>query len=173
MLQPLFLCIVFVFSALLSIAMPLDLGTPKSINSTRGFIHDFRLTSFRNATDGVEDHRGCFQQARPPEPQLARTSFTDCFNAEQQLAAYDPYVPIHFRRNDDTPFEIPVKFTYRTCVIFLDMVSYDAEDFFNVAQIRNAVIETARKCTAQRKALGGMALVGPKKLMEIWVIGRP
>ena len=173
MLQLLFLCIVFVFSALLSIAMPLDLGTPKSINSTRGFNHDFRLASHRNTTDDVEDHQGCFQQALPPEPQLVRTSFTDCFNAEQQLAAYDPYIPIHFRRNNDTPFEIPVKFTYRTCVIFLDMVNADAEDVFYVATIRNAAIDTARRCTAQRKALGGMALVGPKKLMEIWVIGRP
>ena len=173
MLQPLFLCIVFVSFALPSIAMPLDLATPKIINLTRGFNHDFRLTSHSNTTYGVEDLLGCFQQARPPEPQLARTSFTDCFNAEQQLAAYDPYIPIRFHRNNDTPFEIPVKFTYRTCAIFLDMVSADAEDFFYVAQIRNAAIDTARRCTAQRKALGGIALVGPRKLMEVWVIGRP
>ena len=78
-----------------------------------------------------------------------------------------------FHRNNDTPFEIPVKFTYRTCVILLDMVSDDAQDVFYVAQIRNAAIDTARRCTAQRNALGGVALVGPRKLMEVWVIGRP
>ena len=173
MLQTLFLCIVFVFFALPSIAKPLDLGTPKIINSTRAFAHDLRFTSHRNTTDSVGTLLGCFQQALPPEPQLARTSFTDCFNAQQQLATHDPYIPIQFHRNDDTPFEIPMKLTYRTCVILLDMVSADAQDVFDVAQIRNAAIDVARRCTAQRKALGGVALVGPRKLMEVWVAGRP
>ena len=161
------------FFARVSLAKPLDLGTPQIINSTKVFNCDSRFTSHRNTTDGVEDLLGCFQQTRLPEPQLARTSFKDCFNAEQQLAAYDPHIPIQFHRNNDTPFEIPITFTYRTCVISLDMVSADAEDVFYVAQIRSAVIDTARKCTARPKALGGAALVGPRKLMEIWVIGRP
>ena len=173
MLQILFLFIVFIFLALPSIAKPLDLTTPRIINSTRGFNHDFRFTSHRNTTDSVEDLLGCFQQALPPKPQLARTSFTDCFNAQQQLAVHNPYIPIQFYRNNDTPFEIPIKFTYRTCVIFLDMISDDAKDVFYVAQIRNAAIDTARRCTAHPKALGGMALVGPRKLMEVWVTGRP
>ena len=173
MCQTLFLCMFFIFFALSSVAKPLDPITPNITNSTRAFNHDFRLTSHSNTTDGVEDIIGCFQQARPPEPQLVRTSFTDCFNAEQQLAVYDPYIPVHFRRNNDTTFEIPVRFTYRTCVILLDMVSADAEDVFCVAQIRNAVIDLARRCTAQRKALGGVALVGPRKLREAWVVGRP
>ena len=172
MRQILFLCIVFIFFAPSSVAKPLDLITPNIVNSTRAFNHDFRFTSHSDTTDGVETIVGCFQQARPPEPQLVRTSFTDCFNAEQQLAVYDPYIPMRFRRNNNTIFEIPVKFTYRTCVILLDMGA-DAEDVFYVAQIRNAVIDLARRCTAQRKALGGMALVGPRKLMEVWVSGRP
>ena len=172
MCQTLFLCILFIFFALPSVAKPLDIGTPNIINSTRIVKHDFRFTSHSNTTDGVEHLAGCFQQARPTEPQLFRTSFADCFNAEQQLAAHDPYIPVQFRRNIDTPFEIPVKFSYRTCVILLDMAA-DAQDVFYVAQIRHAVIDTARRCTSQRKALGGMALVGPKKLMEVWVFGRP
>lgn len=173
MLQILFVCNVFICFTLPSIAMPLDLGTLRIINSTTGLDDDFWPTSHRNTTDGVEELLGCFHQFQPPEPQLLRTSFKDCFNAEQQLAAYAPYVPIHFHRNNDTPFEIPVRFTYRTCAIFLDMVTPDAEDVFYVAQIRNAAIDTARKCTARPKALGGLALVGPKKLMGIWVTGRP
>ena len=173
MLQTLFLCIVFIVFALPSMAKPLDLGTPIIINSTKGFNNDIRFTSHRNTTDSVEGLLGCFQQALPPEPQLVRTSFTDCFNAQQQLAAYNPHIPMKFHRNNDTPFEIPVKFAYRTCVILLDMVSDDAQDVFYVAQIRNAAIDTARRCTAQRNALGGVALVGPRKLMEVWVVGRP
>ena len=172
MRQTLFLCIVFIFFVLPSVAKPLDLGTPNIINSTRAFNHGYRFTSYSNTSDGVEDLVGCFQQPRPTEPQLFRTSFADCFNAEQQLAAHDPYIPVQFRRNIDTPFEIPVKFSYRTCVILLDMGA-DAQDVFYVAEIRHAVIDTAWRCTSQRKALGGMALVGPRKLMEVWVFGRP
>ena len=172
MLQTLFLCIVFMFFALPFIAKPLDLGTLQIINSTRDFNHDPWFTSHRNTTDGVENFLGCFRPTEPSEPQLARTSFKDCFNAEQQLAAYAPYIPIHFHRNNDTFFEIPLKFTYRTCVITLDMVSADAEDVFYVAEIRNVAIEIARKCTARPEALGGAALVGPKKLMEVLVTGR-
>lgn len=173
MLQPLFLCIVFIVFALPSTLKPLDLGSLRVINSTRDLNDDPRFMSHTNTTDSVEDLLGCFQQYRLPEPQLARTSFKDCYNAEQQLAAYDPHVPIHFHRNNDTSFEIPVRFTYRTCVIFLDMIYADAEDVFYVEMIRNAVIDTARRCTARPKALGGMALVGPRKLMGIWVTGRP
>ena len=175
MLHALFPCIVFIAFALSSIAKPLDLGIPRMIISERDLDNTTRSRSGNNTVDDVDDHivKGCFRQAKPPEPQLQRTSFIDCFNAEQQLAAHNPHEPVHFHRNNDTTFVLPMELKYRTCVILLDMVSLDAEDVFYVAQVRDAVIDTARKCTAQTKALGGLALVGPKKMMEVWVTGRP
>lgn len=52
------------------------------------------------------------------------------------------------------------------------MVSVNAEDTFYVGEIRSVVIDTARKCTAIPIALGGKGVVGPKRLMEVLVLGR-
>ena len=52
------------------------------------------------------------------------------------------------------------------------MISADAEDVFYVGQIRDVAIDTARRCTAIPAALGGRGVVGPRKLMEVLVLGR-
>ena len=173
MLAILFPYIVFTFFALPSIASPLDLATLQIINSTNDFDTGFPYTSAIHTMDNVESLVGCFQQSPPQDPQLFRTNFLDCFNVQEQLAAHDPHRPIHFHRNNDTEFELPNRFSYRTCTVLLDMVSADAEDTFNVADIRAVTIDTARKCTAGRKSLGGKAMVGPRQLMEVWITGRP
>ena len=168
-----FSCIVFTFFALRSIANHFALGTPNLINTTKNFDITFPGTSSTNDSNDLEDLIGCFQQAPPHESQLSRTNFIDCFSAQEQIAAHDPRRPIIFRRNNDTAFILPNKFVYRTCTIFLDMVSADDEDFFYVAEIRDAAIDTARKCTSISRALGGKAIVGPRKSVEVFVFGRP
>lgn len=172
MLDIFFLCFVFTFFALLCIANPSTLGSLIVFNSTKDFNTTCPGTSIVNTTDALEDFIGCFRQAPPHEPQLSRTNFIDCFNAEKELAAYDTHKPIHFRRNDGSTFMLPQSFPYRTCVIYLDMVSAEVEDFFYVGEIRDVAIDTARRCTASRQALGGKGIVGPKKSMEILVLGR-
>lgn len=52
------------------------------------------------------------------------------------------------------------------------MINADAEDLFYVGQIRDVAIDTARRCTAIPQALGGRGIVGPKRLMEVLVLGR-
>ncbi|CAF9915605.1 MAG: hypothetical protein ALECFALPRED_010256 [Alectoria fallacina] len=166
-------CLAFAFFALPCIASPSDLRAPRVFNSTLDFKTTFPSgTSVVNITNILEDLVGCFHQAPPQEPQLSRTNFVDCFNAEKKIAARDTHKPIHFRRNIDSTFILPSSFTYRTCVIFLDMTSADAEDYFYVGQIRDVAIDTARRCTALPQALGGKGMVGPKRLMEVLVLGR-
>ena len=165
-----FWCLVFTFFAL--IANSLDLLTPQTLNSTEAFDHNIPDTSIiKNATNARNDVVGCFKQEPHQVPQLSRTNFVDCCNAEKKIAALEPQGPIEFSRNDSI-FVLPNTFTYRTCVIYLDMVNANAEDFFYVRQIREVVIDTARKCTSLRRPLGGKALAGPKKLMEIYIVGR-
>ncbi|KAF6241508.1 hypothetical protein HO173_000218 [Letharia columbiana] len=173
MLDILLSCFVFTFFALPCVASPSDLGALEGFNSTKNLNTTFPDRSTIGMTNALGDLIGCFHQAPPQEPhKLSRTNFIDCFNAEKKIAAHDPHRPINFRRNDDTTFVLPNSFTYRTCVIFLDMVSADAEDVFYVGEIRDAAIDTARRCTALNQALGGKAVVGPKKLMEVLVLGR-
>ena len=79
---------------------------------------------------------------------------------------------MNFRQDLDATFALPHSFKYRTCVIHLDMVSAEAEDFFYVGQIRDVAIAIARRCSALAKARGGIGFAGPKQLMEVTVMGR-
>lgn len=153
-------------------ANPVDLDTLTSFNATKDFKTNNPGTSIVNITHALEGLVGCFRQAPPQEPQLSRTSFTDCFNAVAKISAHDTRSLVHFRRNNDSTFILPNFFTYKTCVIFLDMVSADAEDSFYIGQVRDVAIDTARRCTARRMALGGKGMAGPRQLMEVEVFGR-
>lgn len=165
-------CFFFAFVALQCIANPPDLGALTVLNLTTDLNVTFPGTSIVNITNALEDRIRCFRQSLPQESPLSRTNFIDCFNAEKKIAAHDTHRPIHFRRNDETTFVLPNTFTYRTCVIFVNMISAEAEDFFYVGQIRDVAIDTARRCTAFPPALGGKGIVGPKRLMEVFVLGR-
>ena len=173
MVDILFQCFVFIVFALPCTANPLDLTTPDHLNSTKAFNATIPDTSVLNVSNALGIVVGCFRQAPLPEPQLSRTNFVDCYNAQEQSAALDPHKPVHFRRSNDSIFLLPNSFAYRTCVIAFDMVSANDEDFFYFSEAREVAIETARRCTAFRKALGGQGLAGPKMLVEVYVSGRP
>ena len=172
MLDILCSCFIFSFFVLPCIANNSSLGALRVFNSTKDFNTTFPGASIINTNHALEDFVDCYRQAAPRERQLSPTNFIDCFNAENGLATYDSHRPIHFRRNNDSAFILPQSFAYRTCVILIDMASDDAEDFFYVRQIRDVAIDTARKCCARPQALGGKGIVGPKKLMEVFVLGR-
>ena len=167
-----FWCLVFTgFFPL--IANALNLVTPTTVNSPTDLGHHLPEPSIiKNATNALNDLVGCFMQEPIHQPQLSRTNFIDCYNAEEKIAALQLHGPIHFIRNNDSEFVLPNAFTYRTCVILLDMVSATAEDVFYVAQIRAVVIDTARRCTSLRRSLGGKSLAGPKQLLEVCIYGR-
>ena len=167
-------CFISTFFTLPCIANTLDLstGTPIDWNSTNKPNPTFPFANLVNTTYTLKSIKGCFQQAPPTEPQLSRTNFFDCFNAANQIAADDTYEPMNFRQDLDATFPLPHSFKYRTCLIHLDMVSPEAEDFFYVGQIRDVAIAIARRCSALAKARGGMGFAGPKQLMEVIVMGR-
>lgn len=149
-----------------------DLDALESFNSTKNSNTNNPGTSIVNITYALERLVGCYRQAPPNEPQLCRTTFTDCFNAVAKISAHDTRSLVHFRRNHDSTFILPNSFTYNTCVIFLDMVTADAEDYFYIGQVRDVAIDTARRCTALPLALGGKGMAGPRMLMEVVVLGR-
>ena len=165
--------LVFTFWVLQCVANPLDLGVLKGSNSTKDNNKIFPGTSIVNTTNSLDDLLGCFRQSPHQEPQFFRTNFKDCFHAEKMIVAHNPRRPIHFRRNNDSTFVLPNSFTYRTCLIYLDMVSANAEDFFYLSQVKDVVLDTARRCTSRPEALGGQSMVGPRKLMLVEVLGRP
>ena len=133
----------------------------------------FSGTSVNNITKALDDAEGCYRQAPLHKPQLFRTNLRDCLGAINMIAAHDRPNPTLFRRYDNSTFILPITFTFRTCLIYLDMISADAQDVFYVAQIMAVAINTARRCTALRTTFGGRALAGPRRLMEVLVIGTP
>ena len=172
MLDMFYVYIVFPIFALPCIANPVDLDALIPLNSTKDFNTNNPYTPIVNTTNALEGLIGCFRQASPDEPQLSRTSFIDCFHAVEKMSAHDTRSLVYFRRNNDSSFILPNYFTYRTCIIFLDMVSDDAVDFFYIGEVRDVAIDIARRCTALPMALGGKGMAGPRKLMEVEVLGR-
>lgn len=166
-------CFVFPIFALPIIATPVDLDALQFWNSTKNFNADNPGTSIVNMTNALDDLVGCFRQAPLDEPQLSRTNFIDCFHAVEKISAHDDRNLVYFRRNNDSSFILPNYFTYRTCVIIVDMINDNAGDVFYIGQVRDVAIDTARRCTALPMALGGSALAGPMKLMVVEVLGRP
>lgn len=141
-------CIVFASLAFPCRAYPFDLAALKTFNSTTQLDATLPTTSLVNITNALEGIIGCYGQAPPHQSQMSRTNFKDCFNAEQKLAAHDTHKPMHFRRNSDSAFMLPNSFVYRTCIIYLDMLSAYDEDYFYVGQITEVAIDIARRCTA-------------------------
>ena len=160
------LCFIFTLLELSCKASAFDLGTLKVFNSTKDLNSTFPGTLIVDTFNALEGFIGCFHQAPPHEPQLSRTNYKDCFNAERKIAAQDTRNPILFRRNDTSGFPLPNSFTYRTCVIFLDMISADAEDFFYIREIRDVVIDTARKCTSLVRLFSGVITSCSRPLFE-------
>lgn len=173
MLDIFYVCFVFPMFALLCIAIPVDLDALQFLNSTKVFTTNNPEISIVNMTNTLEFPIGCFRQAPPDEPQLCRTNFIDCAHAVEKMSAHNTQRLVIFRRNNDSKFILPSTFKYRTCVLYLDMVSDDAVDYFSIQQVRDVAIDTARRCTAIRMALGGKGLAGPKNLMEVEVFGTP
>ncbi|KAL6715224.1 hypothetical protein ACLMJK_007488 [Lecanora helva] len=113
----------------------------------------------------------CFHQEQGGRP-LGQTNVVDCTYAMNRVVT--SVVPAHyvFRRTYRYPFPLPKTFPAGSCNIWLDMTSNEAEDSFELADIVVAASRIVGKCVAGAPALGGKTLVGPKKLMEIFVFGK-
>ena len=123
-----------------------------------------------NLLDGGNLDITCFHQDRINP--LGRTNVHDCTLAVNKIAIPLSPSPFDFHRTPDRPFPLPNSFSAGSCLIWVDMESDDAEDTFSPTDVLVAVSRIIGRCVGDSPALGGKTLVGPKKLMNVFVFGR-
>lgn len=75
-------------------------------------------------------------------------------------------------------FPLPAKFTYRSCVVLLDMNNNSDQDTVRLSIVEATAWVLAHKCSGEEKSVdqyGGRATVGvgARNLINVWVYGRP
>jgi len=113
----------------------------------------------------------CFRQEWRQRP-LVPINFVDCVEASSKILSTGlPSSPHTFHRTHRYPFPLPRSFTVRSCSVWLDMVDEGAEDTFVVEDILAAVGRVVELCGNPPFWMGGKTLVGPKRVMKVFVYG--
>ncbi|KAL8852959.1 MAG: hypothetical protein Q9221_002209 [Calogaya cf. arnoldii] len=121
---------------------------------------------------GVSADVGCWKQNPPPGRQHFSTVYKHCYEGIKDLAKLDKaYAPILFSRKPDAGYRVPERWITGTCFIHIDMHSDDDEDYvsFHHIAIEAGVINAA--CVARPPHLGGTSPVGPKRVMNVTIMG--
>ncbi|KAL8799585.1 MAG: hypothetical protein Q9200_007505, partial [Gallowayella weberi] len=114
----------------------------------------------------------CFKQPPPPRPQHFTTIFKFCADAIKELAKLDKaHAPINFSRKRGVGYKVPDSWRERTCFIVIDMHSDDDEDDISFYEIAVEAGVIAGACVLQEPHLGGTTPVGPKKVMNVTIVG--
>ncbi|KAL8644281.1 MAG: hypothetical protein Q9226_007844 [Calogaya cf. arnoldii] len=121
---------------------------------------------------GVSADVGCWQLNPPPRPQRFSTIYRHCYEGIKDLAKVDKaYAPILFSRKPNAGYKVPERWITGTCFIHIDMHSDDDEDYvsFHDIAVEAGVINAA--CVARPPHLGGTSPVGPKRVMNVTIMG--
>lgn len=116
----------------------------------------------------------CFSQRQPYDIQLKPITYAHCIEAARKVAIGDKAgAPMHFSRDPDAGMGLPEEWAYGNCVVRIDMREPGDEDTFNLYTVSNAASLIAQRCTAREMpGLGGLGLIGPKKVVMMIVYGR-
>ncbi|KAL8686065.1 MAG: hypothetical protein Q9218_007375 [Villophora microphyllina] len=118
----------------------------------------------------------CFDQRQPYDIQMKPVSYWDCVEAARRIAyGSKAHAPMHFSRDPNVGMELPESWSYGSCVIRLDVKGAEDEDTFNMILVANAASLIAERCSAKTPSspgLGGLGLIGPKKVVLIFIYGR-
>ncbi|KAL8657999.1 MAG: hypothetical protein Q9202_007639 [Teloschistes flavicans] len=116
----------------------------------------------------------CFNQRKPHEVQLKPISYADCVGAARKIADGDKAgAPMHFSRDPSAGMGVPEWWAYGNCVVRIDVLKEGDEDTFNLFVVANAASLIAQKCSVRgTPGLGGLAVIGPKKVVMIVIYGR-
>ncbi|KAL8904192.1 MAG: hypothetical protein Q9207_003429 [Kuettlingeria erythrocarpa] len=116
----------------------------------------------------------CFEKRELYDIQLKPIKYKDCIEAAKKaMIGGKAGAPMHFSRDPMVGMEMPATWSYGRCAIRIDTKKPDDEDTFPIVVVANAASLLAELCTKPDKpGLGGLALIGPKKVIMIFVYGR-
>ncbi|KAL8702812.1 MAG: hypothetical protein Q9201_004028 [Fulgogasparrea decipioides] len=115
---------------------------------------------------------GCWRQNPPDRQQLQPTIFKQCLEIAKFLAKVDKTdAPVSFSRRPGIGYKVPQHWVIGTCVATLDMHSDEDEDTASFMEIAIETGTLSAACVAKPPHLGGTAVLGPKKVMNITILG--
>ncbi len=116
----------------------------------------------------------CFQKRQPHDIQLKPINYRHCIEAAKRaVIGGKALAPMHFSTDPTVGMGMPATWTYGRCAIRIDTKEPDDEDTFPIVVVANAASLLAERCTKPDKpGLGGLGLIGPKKVIKIFVYGR-
>lgn len=121
-----------------------------------------------------EANAQCFAQRQVHDIQLKPISYMDCLKAaEKATFGGKAGAPMHFSRDPGVGMRMPASWAHGSCVIRIDTREPKDDDSFPMFDVANAASLIAERCTKRdTPGLGGLGLIGPKKVIMIFVYGR-
>ncbi|KAI4180001.1 MAG: hypothetical protein L6R41_007521 [Letrouitia leprolyta] len=116
----------------------------------------------------------CFATEQFHGIRLKPIHYTDCIEAAERVTwGGKAGAPMQFSRNSKIGMEVPEHWSYGNCVIRIDMKNPDDVDTFPLNDVANAASLIAQRCSRSgTPGLGGLAAIGPKQVVVIFVFGR-
>ena len=144
-------------------ANPLLINLPTLINSA-----SINSTALPLVNTTISDNLRCFRQS----PERLKASYMDCENTIMGMRSRMDTRRYIFGRGSRATFKLPRSFHEGTCHITLDMVLDDDTDRLTFAEVREAALDLAIRCTiASPFDRGGIEAVAPRKVLHITIIG--
>lgn len=120
----------------------------------------------------LSDTIGCFAQSRAPRQRLIPTTFKACYELSKFLIHHDKaHAAIHFSRKPGAGFQVPDHWVSGNCVLAIDVHSDDDEDELSFKDIAVEAGAIMVRCVARPPHLGGTQFVGPKRVMNVTIVG--
>ena len=115
----------------------------------------------------------CFEKANPYAVEFKPISYRDCIEAAKKaMLGGKAGAPMHFSRDAEAGMGMPETWSHGRCAIRIDVKEHDDEDTFPMVAVANAASLLAQRCSKpSTPGLGGMGLIGPKKVIMIFVYG--
>ncbi|KAI4138178.1 MAG: hypothetical protein L6R39_006928 [Caloplaca ligustica] len=116
----------------------------------------------------------CYSSRQGHDIRLKPIVYSDCVKAaEKATIGGKAAAPMHFSKDPNVGMAMPESWAYGSCVVRIDMRGKEDEDTFPMFVVANAASLIAEKCsTPDTSGLGGLGLIGPKKVVMIFVYGR-
>ncbi|KAL8920162.1 MAG: hypothetical protein Q9208_006408 [Pyrenodesmia sp. 3 TL-2023] len=123
---------------------------------------------------GLIKNGRCLDKRQPHDIQLKPINYRDCIEAAKKvMIGGKAGAPMHFSSDPKAGMEMPATWSYGRCAIRIDTTQPDDEDTFPMVVVANAASLLAERCTKPNTpGLGGMGLIGPEKVITMFVYGR-
>ena len=100
------------------------------------------------------------------------TNYRDCASAATEMTIGMDAQVYTFGRGSRATYKLPKTFYSGTCAVTLDMIYEDQIDRLSFETIQDATFRLALRCTSGPVFdVGGVAAVGPRKLLHVTILG--